>query len=76
MATAARNAEGNNTLWAFWRETAFVLGTVLLAVGLVAVGFSRTGPERWVCLVMLAIIVFSLYVGGIAWLGSMAVPAR
>ena len=71
-AAAARNAQGTNTLWAFWRETVFVLGTVLFAVGLVAVGFSRTGPERWVCLVMLAIIVFSLYVGGIAWVGSMA----
>ena len=28
------------------------------------------GAARWICLIMLAIITFSLYVGGIAWLSS------
>jgi len=67
---AARDADRNNAMWAYWREWLFVLGSLLLVVGLLAVGFYGSGPERLICLIMLAIITFSLYVGGFAWSGS------
>ena len=28
------------------------------------------GAQKWICLIMLAIVTFSLYVGGSAWIGS------
>lgn len=48
-------------LWAFWREAAFLLGTLLLAAGLVTVSYTGEGPERWICLGLLATIVASIY---------------
>lgn len=71
---AARDAERNNAMWAYWREWLFVLGSILLTCGLLGVGFHGSGAERMVCLIMLAIITFSLYVGGFAWSGSFALP--
>ncbi len=70
---AAKDASANNAMWACWHEAFFVLGTIVLSVGLLIVGFTGQGAERWICLIMLAIITFSIYVVGIAWIGS--VPA-
>ena len=70
LQASARNAESSNILWGYWREWVFVIGSVLLAMGCLAVGFYGTGPERIVCLVIIALITFSLYVVGIAWTGS------
>ena len=66
--TAARDAEAAFKMWGWLRESVFVFGTIGLAIGLLAVGFSGSGPERWISLIMIAIITFSIYVGGIAWL--------
>ncbi|MEX0866077.1 MAG: GYF domain-containing protein [Pirellulales bacterium] len=71
---AARDAERNNAMWAYWREWLFVLGSILLTCGLLSVGFHGGGSERMICLIMLAIITFSLYVGGFAWSGSFTLP--
>ena len=57
----------DHLLWGFWRELTFAVGTAILAIGLLAVGFSGQGPERWVCLAMLGAIIFSVYVGGAAF---------
>ena len=65
---AARDADANNTMMGYWREVLFVLGTVVLTIGLVAVGAQGDTAQRWICLLMLAIITFSIYVGGAAWL--------
>ena len=54
---------------AYWRESVFVVGTILLAFGLFIVSWSAQGAERWISLVMLAIITFSIYVVGLAWNG-------
>ena len=62
--SAVRQAENDHLTWGFWREATFLLGTVILTVGLLAVGFSGEGPERWICLGMIGAIVFSIYVGG------------
>ncbi|NLF73556.1 MAG: DUF4339 domain-containing protein [Candidatus Anammoximicrobium sp.] len=60
--TAARDAEAAQTLGSFWREGIFWLGACLFSLALLIVGFSGTGPERWMALVMLTVIVFSLFV--------------
>jgi hypothetical protein len=60
---AARDAESNNAMWGYWRECLFWFAAFLFSAGLLIVGFTGQGPERWLCLVMLAIVVFSLFVG-------------
>jgi hypothetical protein len=66
----ARNAGINNVMWGYWTEWIFVLGSILLMIGLILVGFTGAGAERIICLVMIAIITFSIYIGGIAWIPS------
>jgi hypothetical protein len=63
MEREARDAEAQNQMVKPWREGFFVFGTILFAVGLAAIGFTTEGPVRWFCLVLLAIIVFSIYFG-------------
>jgi len=72
LADDARDAKLKNQMYGFLREALFVFGTMVLTLGLLSVGITGQGAERWVCLVMLAIITFSLYVGGIAWVGTLS----
>ncbi|MEM7682999.1 MAG: hypothetical protein AAF288_13685 [Planctomycetota bacterium] len=67
----AENAKHTAVMRGYWHDVGFVGGTVVLTLGLVVVGFFGRGGERWVCLVMIAIITFSLYIGGMAWTGSL-----
>jgi hypothetical protein len=67
---AASNADSENKVWRYYREVVFVAGTILLTMGLLAVGFTGEGAQKWICLIMLAIIAFSIYVYGSAWLSS------
>ena len=67
---AARDAAASNRIWAYWREIFFVLSTIILAMGLLVASWTAEGAERWVYLVMLAIIMFSVYIGGVAWIGG------
>ncbi len=66
----SRNAMANNVLGQFWRELLFVVGTVVLSVGLLTVGFTGEPHERRICLIMITIITFSIYVGGLAWIDT------
>lgn len=66
---AARDADANNRINAYWRAVFFVFATIVLALGLLAVSWTAEGAERWVCLIMLAIITFSIYIVGTAWTG-------
>lgn len=70
MKIKSRDSAANNNMWGFWRECVFALGTLVLTVGLLTVGFNGQGADRWICLIMLAIVTFSIYVGGIAWFSS------
>ena len=70
----AREAAISNTKLAYFREWLFVIGSIVLAMGLLHVGFNGTGPERIICLIMLAIITFSVYVGGVPWISSFQPP--
>lgn len=61
---AADYARISNKIWGYWREILFSFGTIVLAVGLLATGFTSDGAGRWICLIMLAILMYSYYVGG------------
>jgi hypothetical protein len=65
----ARDAEADAQSADYWHQWAFLIGTILLAFGLLVVGFNGVGAERWICLVILAILMFSVYVGGTVWTG-------
>jgi hypothetical protein len=62
--------------WGFWLAWPFMIGTLMLAYGLIVLGFTGQPAEQKVCVVMLAIITFSLYVGGFAWFDSIANSSR
>jgi hypothetical protein len=64
MTAAARDAQANNDMWGFWREGFFWLGTFVFLIGLAVIGFTERRTERrWICLIILAIVVYSLYAG-------------
>lgn len=65
----ARDAEADAQSADYWHQWTFLIGTILLAFGLLVVGFNGVGAERWICLVILAILMFSVYVGGTVWTG-------
>lgn len=56
--------------WSLGRELFFLGGAILLVAGLLTNGLGGDGAEKWLCLIMLAIIVYSLFVGGAAWSGG------
>lgn len=65
---AIANADSESKVWRYYRELVFLGGTILLTLGLLAVGFTGEGAQKWICLIMLAIITFSIFVYGTAWL--------
>jgi hypothetical protein len=67
---AAATASFRNATWSYWREWLFLIGAICLAVGVVSMAVSGPGPERWIGLVILAIIVFGLFVVGAPWAPS------
>ncbi len=69
---SARDSLLYKSTGSYWREWIFVIGTVILSVGLLTVGFTGEGSERTICLIMIAIITFSLYIGGVAWIDSIS----
>jgi len=71
MQNAVNEASSANLIWGYWREMMFVVGTILLSLGLMAVAFVGQGVERYLSFGLLAIIVFSIYIGGAAWLTSL-----
>lgn len=60
----ASHAQYDQPINAYWLRWLSLLGSIALVIGLLLVGFYGTGPERMVCLIMLAIITFALFVGG------------
>jgi hypothetical protein len=61
LTTAARDAKANQAISSYWREIGFWLGAFAFSVGLWTVGLTGRSSERWLCLVMLAVIVYSLF---------------
>ena len=73
-----RQAAGDATIGfqtlSFYRSLVFLLGALVLLGGLSAVSLRGIGPERWICLGMLAIALFSLFISGDAWTHLPAPP--
>lgn len=67
---AAEDSESNNRMWGYWRQLGLLFGTMVLAVGLLFVTPTTDGPERWICLVMLTVILYSVYASNSVWGGS------
>jgi hypothetical protein len=74
LTSAARNAQAGNAMWSYWREWIFWLGAFAFSMGALIVGFTGQVAERWLCLTMLAIVVFSLFVGRLSWTTSSGPP--
>lgn len=71
LTVAARDAAALNQSWGYWREMAFLVGTIIFALGLLGLMFVGIGAERYLCFGLLVIVVFSIYIGGTAWISSM-----
>ncbi|HTN77347.1 MAG TPA: GYF domain-containing protein [Pirellulaceae bacterium] len=67
LRSAARDAPADQTMWRFWRQLLFVPAVLLFVVGLLMTASTSDGPQRWICLIVLGIIAYSLFVGGVAW---------
>jgi hypothetical protein len=70
---AATTAAARNTASAYWREFVFLIGALALSIGVVLLAMWGSGAERWLGLVILAIIVFGLFVVGAPWGGPSAI---
>jgi hypothetical protein len=68
LRTTARNAKRTFAVNSYWHELFFIFAAVVLVLGLLIQSWCAEGAERWVGIVMLAIIVFGLFVGGSGWL--------
>ncbi len=64
---AAHTAITDHKINGYWRELFFVFAAIVLSLGLLVVSWGAEGAERWATLMMLAIITFSLFIGGLAW---------
>ena len=70
LRTGALRADADYRLWSVLRETVFVFASLLLVAGLFTTALGGEGSEKWMCLVMLAIVLFGLYVSGVGWAGG------
>jgi hypothetical protein len=68
---AAERAESENVMDGYLREWLFVIGTVVLSLGLVIASWVAVGAERWVYLIMMALVTFSIFIGGFPWIAPM-----
>ena len=64
MQSAARDAGDRTAAWAYWHEMFFLLGTFLLVTGLVGIAYAFAGPQRWLAMILLGIVLLSIYGGG------------
>jgi hypothetical protein len=71
---AARDAKANYLMGRYWRTLLFVTGSFVFTLGLLALGSTASGAERWLCWTMLAIVVYSIFVGGSVWNAAFSGP--
>ena len=76
LQAAAGCARAYSDKGGWWREAFFIIGTLAVTLAVASIGFQSTGPERVVSLIILAIVMFSVYIGGIAWLSTAMQAAR
>jgi hypothetical protein len=71
LTNASQRSSAENKAAAYWHELTFVCGTLLFAIGLLALALHGQGPERWLAFGLLAIVVFSIYIGGAPWAATL-----
>lgn len=62
LANAARDAEATRDMWRFWREGFFWFAMTLLTLGLTIVSFTGQSTERWLSIILLAIVMYAVLV--------------
>jgi len=62
---AGRDAQAQAAVSSWWRAWVRLLAALAASVGLLALGFCRTGPQRWTAVVLLAIIVLGIVLPGL-----------
>jgi hypothetical protein len=72
---AAQKAANGHRMSIYWYQWVFIFGTVVLVLGVLTLAFTGQGAERWVAYILIAIITFSVYVGGAAWIESIVSSA-
>jgi predicted Zn finger-like uncharacterized protein len=73
LINAARSASSSYEYYSYWYTVAFLVGTIVLLLGLLGLAFGATTlVERILSLGMIGIIVSSIYIGGVAWFSSVA----
>ncbi len=65
---AARVAKWTYAVNSYWHELFFLFSAVVLVLGLLILSWCAEGAERWMGLVMLAVITYSIFTGGLAWM--------
>ncbi|MCY2925620.1 MAG: hypothetical protein NT031_09295, partial [Planctomycetota bacterium] len=71
---AADHALHRGRIRFYWLGWLFPLGALPLTAGLILVAALGAGPERVICLVMIGVITFSIFVGGTAWVTGFRTP--
>jgi hypothetical protein len=61
---SAETAQASQQMWSYWNAIGFVFGSVVLTMGLIVTGVTGDTSQRWLSLAMLAIVAFSLFIGG------------
>lgn len=72
---ASLSAANHHRMWVYWYEILFIFGTIVLVLGILTLAFTGQGAERWIAYIMIAIITFSIYVGGAAWIESIVISS-
>lgn len=67
MSDAAQLAAHRYAIHSYWRQWLLFLGTAVLTFSLGAVAISDRTPDRWVAMMMLGIVLWSLLIGGEGW---------
>jgi hypothetical protein len=73
---AMASAQNHNRMWTYWYQLIFLIGTVILTGGVLTLAFTGEGIEKWFGLIVAVIIVFSIYIGGTAWIESIITSAQ
>jgi len=56
----------------YWRQWIFLFGSISLVVGLCTLVGVGEGGERWGAFALLGVVLASIYIGGLGWMGAIA----
>ena len=67
VALFTRDAKQHEKVWEFWRQLVFLGATTVFFAGLLMMGMVGELIERAISLLIVAIVTYSLFVGGSIW---------